>query len=401
MNVLLVVDRYIPEARSAAHLFEDLAKGLAARGHRVEVLTKYPTENLPADPPPWRETRDGVAIHRLPPVGEPTDFFWKAWHQGSFAARVCWQLTFRKRPDVVLVYSPPLLLAGACALATSVTRAGFAVNLHDLYPNTVIELGELRGRWKIAAARALERFVYDRARAIVVPNPEEIDYLRGRIKPATDARLVYNWITTDNGDGDSAGARRFRASHGLDGKFVVTYGGVIGRAQDLSAVVEAARMSDAESGVVFVIMGEGSRLAKWKADGAGVANLRFVAALPRDQYLDALRSSDIGIIALSADLASPAVPGKLQSIMAVGRPVVAAVPEGSAAARVVREAGCGIVTPPGDGRAFLDAVVRLRNDPGWSASLGAAGRDFARRHFSITSAVAAFEDALQRCVTGH
>jgi len=54
MNVLLVVDRYIPEARSAAHLFEDLAKGLAARGHRVEVLTKYPTENLPVDPPPWR-----------------------------------------------------------------------------------------------------------------------------------------------------------------------------------------------------------------------------------------------------------------------------------------------------------------------------------------------------------
>ena len=146
MNVALVVDRYVPEARSAAHLFYDLATALARRGNDVEVLTKYPTENLPiaVRRPARREVHDGVQVVRMiSPFGEPRAIWIKALDQALFALRVFWHVIVNRRADVVLVYSPPLPLAGACALAGWCTRTPVAVNLHDLYPRTAIELGRI------------------------------------------------------------------------------------------------------------------------------------------------------------------------------------------------------------------------------------------------------------------
>jgi colanic acid biosynthesis glycosyl transferase WcaI len=401
MTILIVVDRYVPEARSAAHLFHDLATGLAARGHRVRVVAKYPTENIPSAPvpPPAREVVDGVEVVRLSsPLGEPRAIWMRVFDQVQFAARVFWHCVSSRDVDVILVYSPPLPLAAACGLATLFTRAALAVNLHDLYPRTAIELGQIRSRFVIGVARMLERFVYGRAKSIIVPSPESETYVRaGFGRPDLQMQLVYNWIPLSPRD-EQTEARRFREAHGLERHFLVTYAGVVGLAQDLSAMVEAARKAEGDPELMFLVIGEGATLAQVKQAARGLSNLRFLPVLSREAYLGALQASDIGLIALAKELSSPAIPFKLQSIMAVGRPVVAVVPEGSAAARVVLESGCGLVTPPGDGQALLDAVTRLRADPGLQTRLADAGYTFAGRHFRLESAVDAFEQALRSVV---
>lgn len=398
MNVIIVVDRYVPEARSAAHLFHDLATGLSRRGHGVRVVAKYPTENLPAEHqrPPRRERHDGVDVVRMPsPFGEPRAIWAKAVDQALFAIRVCAHILFGRRADAVLVYSPPLPLAGACALAGWLSGTPVALNLHDLYPGTAIDLGRMRNPIIIGAARWLERFVYRHSQGILVPSPESVDYVRAQNRrPDLHVKLVYNWIHLEPRYHEDD--HLFRDAHALHDQFVVTYAGLVGLAQDLSAVVEAARLALDDPSLVFLVIGEGATLGRWKQAGKGLANLRFLPVLPRAQYLQALRASDAGLIALAADLASPAVPFKLQSIMAVGRPVLAVVPKGSAAARVVRESKCGLITPPGDGRALLDAVTQLRRDPALRTGLADAGYEFARLHFAPESAVGDFEDSLRR-----
>lgn len=396
MKLVIVVDRYIPEARSAAHLYEDLAKGLARRGHDVRVLTKHPVENLPhaVAAPPRKEVRDGVRIERLSsPMGEPRSTWLKGTDQALFAVRVLLHLILHERPDVVLVYTPPLLLAGACAAADLLFGIRMVVNLHDLYPRTAIELGRLRSPLLIGLARRLERFVYRRARMLVVPAPESVEYLVQQAGiPAARVRLVYNWVAIDADDaGDGAS---FRAETGLEGRFVVSYAGVIGLAQDLSTIIDAARQATGDEELVFLIIGEGPRLEHWKAEGAGLPNLRFLPTLPRERYLDALRASDIGLLALSRQLGSPAIPGKLQSIMSVKRPVLAVVPENSAAARAVRDAACGYVIPPGDGKALLRAIAEMRADARLRERLAIAGQQYAKDHFALESAVSLFEAAL-------
>lgn len=395
MRILIVVDRYAPEARSAAHLYEDLAKGLVRRGHEVAVVAKKPTENLPnGSEIPGEEMKDGVRVVRMRSyLGEPRSTWLKGLDQALFALRVWVRLQFLESPDVVLVYSPPLLLAAACAA----TNHPLVVNLHDIYPRTAVELGRLSSPALIAAAVRLENFAYRRARRFVVPAPDSVLYLTNeKGVPSDRVRLCYNWVdlkATPAGDGDG-----FRKAHGLEGRFLVTYAGLVGVAQNLSGVIDAARRSRADASLLFLVIGEGSELARWRREAEGLANIRFMPTLPREAYLDSLRASDACLLALSADLKSPAIPGKLPNIMAVAKPVLAVVPEGSAAARTVLEAGCGLVSPPGDGAALLDAVNRLRADPELRTRLGDAGRCFAEERFALDGAVSAFEAALSDAV---
>lgn len=396
MRVLIVVDRYAPEARSAAHLYEDLAKGLVRRGHEVAVVAKKPTENLPdGSAIPCEEIRDGVRVVRMRNyLGEPRSTLLKGLDQVLFALRVWVRLQFLENPDVLLVYSPPLILAAACAAA----RHPLVLNLHDIYPRTAVELGRLSSPAMIVAAEWLENFVYRRTRRFVVPTPDSVSYLTNDKGIAADrVRLCYNWVdlmATAPGNGSA-----FRKAHGLEERFVVTYAGLVGIAQDLSTVMVAAKMSQNEADIVFLIIGEGSALEHLKAEAAALKNVRFLATLPRDGYLEALRASDVCLLALSANLRSPAIPGKLPNIMAVAKPVLAVVPSGSAAARTVEAAGCGIVTDPGDGKSFLSALLKIRSDVRQQIRWGESGREFARCNFSLEVAVNVFEQSLQEGVS--
>jgi colanic acid biosynthesis glycosyl transferase WcaI len=209
--------------------------------------------------------------------------------------------------------------------------------------------------------------------------------------------LRYNWVDLKAvAPGDGAAFRRAR---GWEGKFVVSYAGLVGVAQDLSAVVDAARRAAGDEKLLFAVVGEGSELERWRREGEGLPNLVFLPTLARGEYLDLLRASDACLLALSGDLRSPAIPGKLQNILAVAKPVLGVVPAGSAAAETVERARCGIVTRPGDGEALLSAIGRLRADEALRSEFGRAGRGFAERHFGLEGAVDAFEEALRGAVT--
>lgn len=326
-------------------------------------------------------------------MGEPRSTLFKGIDQILLAVRVWLRLRFMECPDVVLVYSPPLPLAAACAAAGH----PLVVNLHDLYPRTAIELGRLRSPMLIAIAELVEKFIYQRTRSFVVPAPESSRYLTDeRRVPADRIRLCYNWVDFKAavvGDGGD-----FRRTNAWERKFIVTYAGLVGVAQDLSAVVDAAKRASDDGEILFLIIGEGSELASWKSKADGLANIRFLPTLPRGEYQEALLGSDVCLLALSSDLRSPAIPGKLQSIMASAKPVLAVVPAGSAAASMVEQSACGMVSPPGDGAALLAAVLRLKGDPGLRVTLGSAGRRYAENHFALDSAVEVFEAALRQAV---
>ena len=42
MKILIVVNNFVPEIGSAAHIYFDLAKAFVKRGHEIDVITSYP-----------------------------------------------------------------------------------------------------------------------------------------------------------------------------------------------------------------------------------------------------------------------------------------------------------------------------------------------------------------------
>ncbi|MEO7555974.1 MAG: glycosyltransferase family 4 protein, partial [Acidimicrobiales bacterium] len=171
-------------------------------------------------------------------------------------------------------------------------------------------------------------------------------------------------------------ANPYRAEHGLIGKRVVMYAGNVGFSQSLDLVLAAAVALAHVPDLVFVINGGGSARADLQQRAAGMANVEFVDAQPRERLSELLAAADIHVVPLKRGLGRASVPSKMYSILAAGRPIVASVDPGTEVANVVEQAGAGIAVPPDDPTAFTEALVSVLADPATADAMGAAGRRF-------------------------
>jgi glycosyltransferase involved in cell wall biosynthesis len=399
MNLLLVCERYAPEARSVAHLFQDLAEGLLGKGHRVTVVTKRSSEFAPKDEKERAEMEadllNGVRVKRVSgPFDHKGPIWMRAVEQVVVALRILAACLKTPEVDAIIVYSPPLPLAITGVLFSLFRRVSFLLNLHDIYPRTPIELGALKNPILIGAAEILEDLIYRNTRQFLVPNRHSVRYLveEKNIHPSK-VHLVYNWIDMTSispGRRDNA----FSEKHGLANKFVVSYAGVLGYAQDMTATIECAgRLAELED-IQFLLVGDGAQKEKWEKMGADIPRLKFITSVERKDYVELLRASDVCLVALSKELRSPALPGKIQSIMAVGKPILAVVPEGEAS-RIILESDCGLVVSAGDAKAIETALRTLYADPDLRRRLGENGRKYAEKHFQLTDALDRINDLIE------
>ena len=114
---------------------------------------------------------------------------------------------------------------------------------------------------------------------------------------------------------------------GLDGKFVVVYGGSVGAAQRVDHIIELAETCQEYKDIVFVILGKGPHLfiVQQMAQDKKLKNVVFKDFLPQDQYLRFLATCDVGLIPLNEKTAIPNFPSKALSYLNMKIPILAAL----------------------------------------------------------------------------
>ena len=90
--------------------------------------------------------------------------------------------------------------------------------------------------------------------------------------------------------------------------------------------------------------GEVTRLAQ-RLEVTGT--VRFLGYQPRELLPLSLASGDLHYVGLARGLAGYVVPSRVYGILAAGRPVLVSADAESETVRLVEEAGCGLVVPPG------------------------------------------------------
>jgi putative colanic acid biosynthesis glycosyltransferase WcaI len=167
--------------------------------------------------------------------------------------------------------------------------------------------------------------------------------------PGDRITVIPNWVDTREitpQPRDNVWARE----HGLVGAFVVMHSGNIGHAQDLDSLVRAATFLRDVERLRIVIAGFGARHGELTALARRLevtGTLRFLPYQPRDVLAQSLSSADLHFVGLAHGLAGFVVPSRMYGILAAGRPVLVAADAESETVRIVREAECGIVLPPG------------------------------------------------------
>jgi glycosyltransferase involved in cell wall biosynthesis len=190
--------------------------------------------------------------------------------------------------------------------------------------------------------------------------------------------VIHNWADCSAlapGPKDNAFAR----AHGLHDRFVVMHAGNIGLSQNLDVLLDAAERLRVHDGIRFVFVGDGARRAALEARARDrhLANVRFVPYQPREQMAQSYAAADLFLVSLKPGLAGYIVPSKVYSILAAGRPYVAAVEESCEVAEITSRHACGFVVPPGDADALAARILHVYRHAPVAAELGRRAREAA------------------------
>ncbi len=302
-----------------------------------------------------------------------------------------------RRSGGVIAMSPPLTLGLTGWLASRLRRCRLIFNIQDVFPDAAVETGAISNRTIIAAASWLERVSYRAADAVTVLSDDLRDNVASKLSPdvamasADKVHVIPNFVDTDS----IVPADRltpYREQLALGDGPVVLYAGNVGFSQSLDLVLAAAR---ALPEVTFLVNGNGAARASLETDARGLANVRFADYIEPHRLSELLATGDIHVVPLRAGLGRVSVPSKTYSIMAAGRPVVAAIDPGTAVPRILAESGGGIAVTPDDANAFIGAIRSLLNDPERASQLGALGRDWVVREASPRAVGVAYDDLVR------
>jgi glycosyltransferase involved in cell wall biosynthesis len=405
MRILIVSDHFPPEGNAAASRTSEHAARWAAAGHDVTVITSFPNwpegKVWPTHRNSWRkeERMSGIRVIRVWTfIAANRGIVLRTIDYLSFLFTATLAAIGMPRPAIVVGTSPPFSAAVAAWLISGLKRSRFLFEIRDLWPESILPEDAALPTTLVQVLVGMELFLYSRADALVVVTEAFRRNLIERGVPADKVHLIRN-----GADGNRFSPRQrdeqLRAKLAMKGQFVAGYLGTFGVAQNLGSVLDAAACLRTNHHITFLMVGSGT---EWQPlqdliHKRQLANVVLMNQQPKERMPELWSCVDICLVPLSdSSVFQKVIPSKLFEAMAMGIPVLMAMPEGEAT-RIVREEGCGWVVPAGDGAALAAEIQRLAAVPQEVADMGRRSHE-ASRTFSREAAAQAMCRILEQTV---
>lgn len=364
MHILFLTDNFPPETNApASRTFEHCREWVRA-GHAVTVITGAP--NFPQGKlfpgyrnRLWQEERmAGIRVVRVWTfIAANQGFLLRTLDYLSFMFAAFFAALFLPRAQAVVGTSPQFFTAVAAWAVGLVRNIPFVFELRDLWPASIRAVGAIRSPRALRWLERVELFLYRRA-ALVVALTEAFrrDLMARGIDPARIAVVT-------NGADLSLFAPLPREP---GSRFVSGYLGTHGLAHGLDTVLDAAKLLEARAPGrhMILLVGDGAdkvRLAD-SAEREGIANVRFLAAVPKHRMAQLWSGLDCALVPLKRNpLFATVLPSKIFEAFATGVPVVLGV-EGEAKA-LIEETQAGISVEPENAEALANAIAHLAEHP--------------------------------------
>lgn len=392
MKVIFLTQYFPPETGAPQNRLYATATALQRRGADVTILTAMPNypDNRIQDPYRGafyrRERMDGMDVLRAwifvsPSRGIVARLF--NYFSFVFTALVV-GLVKLKRSDILLVESPPLFLGITAMWLARMKGAKLVFNVSDLWPESAVQLGLVTNPALIKLSTWLEMRCYHRA-ALVTGQTQ------GIVKDIKTRCTEKNVLWVPNGvdlasitSAESMTPSDIRSRLGItETDLVIAYAGIIGHAQGLEVVLQAADVLRQRREIHFIILGDGpekEKLIELKRV-IGATNVHFVDRMPRNELLGSLRSADAVVVPLRRnDLFKGAIPSKIFEALALRKPLLLGV-EGEAKELFIDQGNAGIAFIPEDARSLADAAIRYADDRSLLSVHGERGAAYVRKHF--------------------
>ncbi len=324
-------------------------------------------------------------------------FIWRVVAFLGFMVSSVFKALGAGRVDVVMGTSPPIFQAASAWLVSFLRRKPFLLEVRDLWPDFAVDMGVIKNPVIIRLAKRVELFLYARAAHILVNSPAFREYMidKHRVNP-DKITLIPNGVDPAMFDPGDKG-EPVREEFGLQGKFIVTYAGAMGPANDIPTIIRAAELMKDDERIHFLLVGDGKDRGKAEAlrDELGLTNVTFAGLRSKAQMKAVLGATDACLATLMPiPMFKTVYPNKIFDYLAAGRPVVLGID--GVIREVVESAQAGRFVEPGRPDAIVEAVRAFAADPDACAAMGRSGRAYVEQHFNRIDHARAFVELLER-----
>lgn len=396
MKILVISQYYDPEQFQ----INEIAPKLVRRGHEVTVLCGLPNypqgEIFEGYENRFEETIDGVKVIRCKNVPRGQNPINLVRNYISFyrnANKVVDSLP--DDYDVVLSYqlSPITMVIPAVRYKKRIGKPLLLYCL-DIWPESAQAHVKFKKGLLYRYITRLSGKLYRACDKILVTSKPFISYLsrKHRIQEslfgylpqhADDSMLGLDLAKTEN-----------------DGKIHFMYAGNMGAAQTLDVVVKAAAILGKRSDYVVDMVGDGSKRGELEVmvrNYGLTGNVVFHGNQKRADMPSFYKKADVLLITLRGNNAvGDTMPGKLQTYMTVGKPILGAI--NGAAYEVIEDAQCGSCVKAGDYEGLAKLMKFYIEHPKEYDACGKNARAFFKKHFTIEHYMNGLEAELRRLV---
>ena len=334
----------------------DFAKELVSRGHKVSIVASsfhysfYKEMKVYSKSSYLYEEIDGI------------EFIWIKTrpYRGNGINRVINMLDYMRKarkvslvnkPDVIIGSSVHLFAVYAAYKQAKKLKTPFIMEIRDIWPQTLIDMGISKRHPFIIGLGVLEKFLYKKADKIITLLPDAHKHIE---KFKVDKENIV-WISNGVDLSSFTELKRQRESD----RFLVTYLGSMGKANVLHTLLEVAqRLKDCD--IEFQLIGEGAlktELQEYK-EKYQLNKVHILDLVPKERVPQLLKDSDLLYVGLKD---SPLYRfgmslNKLFDYLAAEVPIVFA---STVEHNPVEEAQAGLCIVPEDTDALQKAIVKM------------------------------------------
>lgn len=405
MKILIVTNHFRPEN----FRINDLAAGLHERGHQVTVFTAIPDYPQGKFYPGYgffkrtSEVLDGILIKRFPIIPRGSGRAWNLLlNYASSALFSCLYIPFvcREKYDVIFVFeTSPVSIGLPALLLRRLKGIPVVFWVLDLWPESLSATGAVNSPWVQRVVCGFVRSIYRRCDRILVSSKAFAGNIRASGSYKAEIQYFPNWVEPEYQQVNAVA--KVESLPQLPEGFRILFAGNIGAAQDFGTILAAAEFLKEKVDIHWIILGHG-RMADWVKEQVELRGLgkqfHLLGQFPASTMPAFFRRADATLLTLrNAPIFALTAPGKLQSYMTSGRPVICAI-EGEGA-RIISEAGAGVCCPASNGRLLADKVLELYGmTEEERLTMGENGIRYCKQHFDRDTLFSSLEQTIQDVV---
>ncbi len=394
MKILLLTEYFPPEIGAGSTRAYEHSSQWVKSGHDVTVITGFPDYPDGIIPQKYKgykfliEDIGGIRVIRTYTFPAPNKgFFRRILSFISFMISSVVQGTVASNnQEILIATSPPFLVGVSGYIISKFKNIPFIFEVRDLWPESAIQLGELKNKFVIKFLQKIELYLYHSAKLIVPVAESTINVL---LKKGIEEKKI---AVIKNGVDLETIPRQISNKSVNTNKIVVTYIGTIGLSHALDKVVESAELLKNEDSILFEIIGEGAEKENLNnlIGKLGLNNIKLINKIEREQLTEYYSKADILLVTLrKLDIFRKVIPSKIFEIMAFGKPVLISV-DGEARF-IVEKARAGLFVQPENPEDLRDKILYLKNHPDLLKEFGKNGRIFVEENFDRSKLAQKYE----------